>query len=70
MRVVVDSWTLTERLAIRKFIKYERAWEHGQRRKITLPPARRERAYGPEGTVNPEPLNGYYALKGLPDKVY
>jgi hypothetical protein len=43
--------------------KYELAYKYGQGRKITLPPAQRERAYGPEGTVNPEPLNGYWYRK-------
>ncbi len=36
-------------------------------RKVTLPPA--QRAYGPEGTVNSEPVNGYRSFKGLPEEI-
>jgi hypothetical protein len=30
-------------------------------KKVTLPPA--QRAYGPEGTVNSEPVNGYVFMR-------
>ncbi len=40
------------RSAIRGFIRYLRAYEQDQRKKGNP-------AYGPEGTVNSEPLNAY-----------